>query len=272
MADKLAVDHTRYLALGCREKHNTSFFDDCCHPLLATESFSDRPSYCTPNVTESSSASVYTATASTTASADAEASTEFSEATASVQSVYSSVAAVESSSSVAATETSSSVATETSSTIANETSSTIANAVNAYAHHRTTSTSTYEALTTTSSQPAATSTSSGSSGDVMTGGFATYFTQDGRAGECGQSHSDSDKVIAIATNGWWSDYEYSSSSPYCGKYITLTNTNNGKSVTAMVADACPSCEAKNSLDLSLGAFAEIATEVDGMVPITWVWA
>lgn len=26
--------HTRYMALGCEGKHNTTFFNDCCHPLL----------------------------------------------------------------------------------------------------------------------------------------------------------------------------------------------------------------------------------------------
>lgn len=26
--------NTRYLALDCEDKHDTSFFDDCCHPLL----------------------------------------------------------------------------------------------------------------------------------------------------------------------------------------------------------------------------------------------
>lgn len=28
------VYHTRYLALGCQDKHGTEFFDLCCHPLL----------------------------------------------------------------------------------------------------------------------------------------------------------------------------------------------------------------------------------------------
>lgn len=28
------VYHTRYVALGCQAKHNTSFFNQCCHPML----------------------------------------------------------------------------------------------------------------------------------------------------------------------------------------------------------------------------------------------
>ena len=27
--------NTRYMALDCESKHNTQFFDDCCHPMLA---------------------------------------------------------------------------------------------------------------------------------------------------------------------------------------------------------------------------------------------
>lgn len=30
------VYHTRYLALDCEAKHNTSFFDKCCHPMLVS--------------------------------------------------------------------------------------------------------------------------------------------------------------------------------------------------------------------------------------------
>ncbi len=39
-----------------------------------------------------------------------------------------------------------------------------------------------------------------------------------------------------------------------------------------VADECPSCENANSIDLSVGAFTAIATEAEGMIPITWDWA
>ncbi|WRT65704.1 uncharacterized protein IL334_002650 [Kwoniella shivajii] len=254
------VYHVRYVALDCASQHNSTFFDDCCHPLLANETLTDsRPAYCTPsNVTlseVSSTIAEYSATATvsaiSTASADVDAASEYSAAEAT------------------ATSTSSAESSET--TVA---------AVADYAHgtHKSasssSSTSTEDAWTATSTSTAAaetsTAASSGSSGETYTGGYATYFYQGGNAGACGTVHSDSDKVIAIDTNGWWQDT--SSASPYCGKYITITNTNNGKSVTAMVADACPSCVSDNSLDLSEGAFSEIASLSDGQVPITWVWA
>ncbi|WWC96959.1 hypothetical protein V866_003836 [Kwoniella sp. B9012] len=260
--------HARYIALDCHSQHNSTFFDDCCHPLLANETLADsRQSYCTPNtttlaeVTSTIVASNATATATsaveatTTASADVDAASEYSAAATSTSAVESSDASLAAVAEYAHnTNHHSSSATATSSSSTEE-------AWTAEATSTSTSSAAAEATT---------SASSSSSSDVMTGGYATYFYQGGNAGACGTVHSDSDKVIAIDTNGWWQDT--SSASPYCGKYITITNTNNGKSVTAMVADACPTCVSDNSLDLSVGAFTAIADESDGQVPITWVWA
>lgn len=289
--------HTRYLALSCETQHNTTFFEDCCHPLLATENLEDdRAPYCTPNTTEIASAASYTATATATDSADAEAATEFCEATASVESVYSSL--VEASAittvdtaSITATSTSSAEwddATSTSSSSMNQLASALVAENNvAYKHKSSssssatptstwvapTSTSTWvEPTTTSTSTAAATTTASGGSGSTQTGGYATYFYQGGNAGACGTVHSDSDYGIAIDANGWWPNYNSGGASPYCGKQIVITNTNNGKSVTATVWDVCPTCTNDNSLDLSVGAFTAIASESDGMVPISWQWA
>ncbi len=52
-------------------------------------------------------------------------------------------------------------------------------------------------------------------------------------------------------------------SQYCGKSLVITNTNTGKSVTAIVADACPTCDAAGSIDLSQGAFEALDTLEDG---------
>jgi len=234
--------HTRYLALECQDQHNTTFFDDCCHPLLSTETLADKPAYCTPNATQVASAVAYNATATASDSADGDVATEFAQATQSLDSVFSSVAA-------------------------QQTSTLSVGNANA----QPASTSTWVAPTTTSEAPAATTTaaSSGGSGDVMTGGFATFFYQGGNAGACGNYNSDSGYGIAIDQH-WWSNF--GSVSDYCGKQIAITNTNNGKTVTATVWDVCPSCVSDNSLDLSVGAFTAIASESDGMVPITWQWA
>ena len=60
--------------------------------------------------------------------------------------------------------------------------------------------------------------------------------------------------------------DLSAVSANCGRQIQLTNTNNGKSVVVTVADACPTCTDENDLDLSVGAFTQIATEEEGEVP------
>ncbi|KAF5331986.1 hypothetical protein D9611_009002 [Ephemerocybe angulata] len=103
----------------------------------------------------------------------------------------------------------------------------------------------------------------------FTGGFATFYFQNGNAGACGQSNPDSSLIAALPETRF--GYDYSKISPECGKRIKVTNTNNGRSVTVTVADSCPTCVNANSLDLSQGAFDQIASEADGMIPITWAY-
>ncbi|TFK45539.1 barwin-like endoglucanase [Heliocybe sulcata] len=94
-----------------------------------------------------------------------------------------------------------------------------------------------------------------------TGGVATYFYQNGNAGACGQYHSDSAVVAAMDSARY--------NQGLCGKKVFIQNTKNGKSVTATIADECPTCINSNSIDLSVGAFTQIATEEEGEVPIQW---
>lgn len=87
-------------------------------------------------------------------------------------------------------------------------------------------------------------------------GDATYYTQGGQAGSCGNFNSDSSKIIALSN--YWQDNE--SPGPYCGRKIQITNQGGGSDnngvgnvVVATVQDTCPSCD-ENHLDLSEGAF------------------
>ncbi|KAK4703415.1 hypothetical protein P7C70_g2803, partial [Phenoliferia sp. Uapishka_3] len=91
----------------------------------------------------------------------------------------------------------------------------------------------YVAPTTTSSSETSTSSASASatssaSGSVHTG-TASYFYQEGGTGACGSVHADSDKIVALASDMYDVDN-------HCGDSLTITNTANGKSVTAIVAD------------------------------------
>lgn len=87
-------------------------------------------------------------------------------------------------------------------------------------------------------------------------GEATYYTQGGAAGSCGQVNPDSSKIVALSN--YWQDNE--SPGPYCGRKVKITNEGGGQGnpgqgtvVIATVADTCPSCD-ENHLDLSEGAF------------------
>ncbi|BGP29997.1 hypothetical protein JCM10296v2_001749 [Rhodotorula toruloides] len=127
----------------------------------------------------------------------------------------------------------------------------------------TTTTWTPPKTTTTWEAPATTQAktySSASSGQYS--GQATFFFQNGVAGACGSVHSDSDYIVAM-------DSRMYAGGSHCGQTVHITNTNNGKTVTATVADECPTCSSSGSLDLSQGAFNAIGSESDGVEPITW---
>jgi len=55
----------------------------------------------------------------------------------------------------------------------------------------------------------------------------------------------------------------------CGKKVQVTNVANGKSVVVTIADACPTCDNSNSIDLSQGAFDTIADAATGLIKIAW---
>jgi len=109
------------------------------------------------------------------------------------------------------------------------------------------------------SSAAASSTSASS--NVQTGGFGTFFYQNGVAGACGTVHGDYDYVLAMDSAIYSQDL--------CGKSVTITNTANQKTVTAVVADECPTCNNAQSIDMSLGAFLQLADESVGLIDITW---
>ena len=53
--------------------------------------------------------------------------------------------------------------------------------------------------------------------------------------------------------------------------MRVTNTQNGESVVATIADACPACANPSSLDLSIAAFETIADLSQGIVPISYTY-
>ncbi|TDL15557.1 hypothetical protein BD410DRAFT_104772 [Rickenella mellea] len=103
------------------------------------------------------------------------------------------------------------------------------------------------------------------SGDI-TGGFATFFKQDG-IGACGTRFSDNDLIGAMSSQRFQAKPD--GTSALCGKQVVITNTKNNKQVTVAIQDECPNCSNRDSIGLTRGAFQMIAELSDGEVPISW---
>ncbi|RDB21115.1 Papain inhibitor [Hypsizygus marmoreus] len=254
--------HTRYLAIGCKTKHNTRFFDQCCHPLLANQKLSSRPSQCTPSASSTSSAPAVTTSSPTLDDEYDDCDDEDYEDDESPVVVSSSKAPI------AATTKAPAVATTKAPTV----TTTKAPAVTTTKAPVVTTTKPAAAKPTTSKtstvKPSPTSTpkSQVASTSGNSGGFATYFYQNGVAGACGTVHKDTDLIAAMDGRRYGN---LNVKSALCGKKVKITNPKNNKSVTVTIADACPTCENSNSIDLSEGAFKQIATLDQGLVGINW---
>ncbi|GAA5972621.1 hypothetical protein JCM11641_002941 [Rhodosporidiobolus odoratus] len=92
-------------------------------------------------------------------------------------------------------------------------------------------------------------------------GQGTWYTQNGVRGACGSVNSDSSHIIALHTKMY-------ANGAHCGKTVKI-RASNGKSITAKVADECPSCVSTGSLDLSVGAFKSLASLDAGVVSLSW---
>ncbi|CCO27986.1 hypothetical protein BN14_01977 [Rhizoctonia solani AG-1 IB] len=263
--------HVRYLALGCSGGHGTAFFEKCCHPLLRWQKLEDRPAECIPSPSASSSAVLAEPTA-----------TPIDEDPLPENDDDCSDDEPASSPAPASTPTSSKIVYSTSYTPEPTPSTSYAPEPTPSTSYTPESTKQPEPEPTTSKEPESTKepepaptstkaaepepTQGSGGGDLIKGGFATFFYQGGNAGACGNYNPDDKPLVALDYRRYGPLNQKSSD---CGREVRITNTNNGKSVTAIVADACPSCTNGNCLDLSTGAFDQIASRDAGMVPIEW---
>ncbi|KAL8281175.1 hypothetical protein RQP46_006533 [Phenoliferia psychrophenolica] len=127
-------------------------------------------------------------------------------------------------------------------------------------------TTTYVAPETTyvAPPPAVTTNAAAPSSDSQSYyGTATYFYQNGIAGNCGNVNQDSTYLIAL-------DSRMYDNGAHCGKTVTIHG--NGKTIQAIVADSCPTCVSAGSIDLSEGAFKAFASLSDGVFAVTWNFA
>jgi hypothetical protein len=261
--------HSRYIALSCYTKHNTTFFDDCCHPLLKSEKLETaRPAKCIPGSSDN---------------ADDDEDCDDSDNEPQVPSGPANAAddpadpANQSPSSEAEpspTSTSPPPAAPTSEK-PNPASSENPKPASSESPKPASSESPKPTTTTTTSQkPASTSGVGGLlsnlfnafslASDIKSGGIATFFTQNGNAGNCGQVHQDSEHVVALPTSTY-------ANGAHCGKKIAIVDRDTGKSATAIVADSCPTCPDPNSLDLSTSLFDLFATPEAGIFNVAWAF-
>jgi len=248
--------HTRYLAIGCQNQHGTEFFDDCCHPLLATETLEEaRPEKCIPTTEDLSAAS----TAEPTTDDDSEVEYNSGETGDSSPPAANSLKAAGPPSD------------------GGDQGEPQDGGDSGGKKGKSGKSSGGAPPSDGGDAPPSDGGDGGNPnngggnpvGDIVgdiTGGFATFYEQGSQAGACGDFHTDDELVAALDFRRYGN---VDAKSDTCGKRIHLTNTDNGKSVEVLVVDACPTCVNENCIDLSPAAFNQISDPVTGMVPIAW---
>ncbi|KAJ1956878.1 hypothetical protein IWQ62_005206 [Dispira parvispora] len=96
-------------------------------------------------------------------------------------------------------------------------------------------------------------------------GDGTYYSPSVGTGSCGWLNSDDEHVAALNADQFGNPAN-PNSSPFCGKKIKVSGPKG--EVEAKIVDKCPVCK-HGDIDLSPGAFDQIADEAEGRVPITW---
>ncbi|KAJ7736252.1 expansin module family protein [Mycena metata] len=94
----------------------------------------------------------------------------------------------------------------------------------------------------------------------VTGGFATFFEQQGLPGSCGKVHQDSDFIVALPPGRYGTGVN-------CGRTVQVTSTSTGLvHCHRVVADECADCINANSLDLSTGKYEFFSSLDIGELP------
>jgi len=254
--------HTRCLAIGCQNKRNTQFFDDCCHPMKKGETLEkDRKPYCRPGNNTSTPATLSSSPPPVNV---AEPSSSTPRPTSSPDGDYGNDGDDDDDGSCEedpehSTDVPPSAPSPTS------TSSESPNLSPTPDPSPVPSPTPSPAQPSSSTDDPEPSPTTGGGSDLHTGGVATWFSQNGVAGACGTVHSDNDFIAALDYRSYG---DLGAESSYCGKQIRVTW--QGKTVDVIVADACPTCSNSASVDLSKAAFGALADPTVGELDdISW---
>ncbi|KAJ7172421.1 RlpA-like double-psi beta-barrel-protein domain-containing protein-containing protein [Mycena filopes] len=299
--------HTRYMAVGCENKHNTTFFDSCCHPLLATESLAkNRPACCAvgatvacPGTSASSSAAPSKSTGTSTSNEDDDEDCDDEDDTTSGNEDENtgdneeedcddedeetgdnededcddegndSSAPAATSTHVATTHTTAAAVTTTHTNVKATPTSTTQKETTTSTTEKETTTSTNEKETTTAKATTThTTTSTASTPDKTSSGSLVL-------GGFGTWFTQNGVAGACGTVHKDTDFVVAlETKTYdkgvnCGRRIQIIDASNGKSVEGVVADECPTCTNSQSVDMSLGMFKELAALSVGEFSIKW---
>ncbi|KAL1741307.1 RlpA-like double-psi beta-barrel-protein domain-containing protein-containing protein [Schizophyllum fasciatum] len=96
---------------------------------------------------------------------------------------------------------------------------------------------------------------------AFNGAATWYYTETGNAGACGAYSKNTDPVVALPPSQW-------ANGAHCWQHIGIWYGNRW--VDATVVDLCPSCEG-NHIDLSPGAFNQLASPDTGLIQVYWNW-
>ncbi|KAI0340096.1 hypothetical protein BDW22DRAFT_439219 [Trametopsis cervina] len=243
--------NTRYMALGCNTKHQTQFFDLCCHPMLKGETLAkNREPQCDPANQATQTSASAAATPSDDGDDDGDCDDGDDETTTSATHVATSAAAP---TTAAPAPVNPAPQPPKESTPAPSSSK------------APTSKPAPKPSPTPKPSPAPAPPAAPPASGLN--GHGTWFTQNGVAGACGKVHSDDDFIVALDARKYGNTGEQS---PDCGRTLTITDTSSGKTHTATVADACPTCGSEDDLDMSVALFKALASDLGiGYIPITW---
>lgn len=105
-------------------------------------------------------------------------------------------------------------------------------------------------------------------------GDGTFYSPSVGLGSCGQQYQDTDLVAALAATSMQAyNPGNPNNNPLCGYKVKVwNNANPSTTVTVAIVDTCPGCAGQYDLDLSPGAFNQLADPSVGRIKISWEFA
>lgn len=224
--------HTRYIALGCQNKHDDQgFFDACCRPLSAGQNLQDnRPDWCIPSdeATKSAVARIAANAAKTGGTVPAASATPAAQQDQPSDNSGAEYFDAGASSSTSTEAPKPSPTEEKKQDNNNNNQNQGGNVLRAFSNGKATHFTPWD-------------------------GTGKSFSEEPQLGNCGMQWSDfggiSGKWVALKTSLY-------NGGQYCGKTVKLT-AKNGATSYGTILDSCPSCSDEGHIDVSPAIFNDL---------------